>query len=222
MGKWIDFVRQVMHAGTKCIYCERELPEGELVCAECAREEDELRNQDGFAGGILYAYRYGGVVRTLVHRLKYNDSPHCSLFMAQRMAEFLGGYEVNADAVTFVPMHKKRRRTRGYDQSELLARHLGMLLNIACETMLVRGRETRPQYKLGAQQRWRNVHDAFILAEGAQPGGKNILLIDDVFTTGATVGECMKVLADAGANVMVFTYAKEFPQTEKRIGFPRI
>ena len=56
----------------------------------------------------------------------------------------------------------------------------------------------------------------YTLAEGARPEGKNLLLIDDVFTTGATVGECMKVLADAGANVMVFTYAKEFPQKDRQ------
>lgn len=216
MGKWNNFVRQFMHMGAKCAYCERELPEGETVCAQCAREEEELRNAEGFAGGILYAYRYGGIVRTLIHRFKYNDSPNCALFIAQRMAEFIGDYEVSADAVTFVPIHEKRRKMRGYDQSGLLAGHLGTLLDVPCEAMLVRGRETKPQYKLGAQQRWRNVHGAFALAEGARPEGKNLLLIDDVFTTGATVGECMKVLADAGANVMVFTYAKEFPQKDRQ------
>ena len=215
MCRWNDFVRQVVRMGEKCVYCGRELPEGEAVCEECARGEEELRNAEGFAGGILYAYRYGGAVRMLIHRLKYDDSPHCALFIAQRMAEFLGGYEVNADAVTFVPIHGKRRKARGYDQSELLAYHLGMLLDIPCEAMLVRCRETKPQYKLGAQQRRRNVRGAFICAKDARPEGKNVLLIDDVFTTGATAGECMKVLADAGANVMVFTYAKEFPRQEQ-------
>lgn len=114
-----------------------------------------------------------------------------------------------------MPIHGKRRKARGYDQSELLAYHLGMLLDIPCEAMLVRCRETKPQYKLGAQQRRRNVRGAFICAKDARPEGKNVLLIDDVFTTGATAGECMKVLADAGANVMVFTYAKEFPRQEQ-------
>ena len=204
-----------MHTGAQCVYCGRELPEGELVCGQCAREEEELINTEGFAGGILYAYRYGGVIRRLIHRFKYNDSPRCSRFIAQRMAEFLGGYEVNADAVTFVPIHEKRRKTRGYDQSELIALHLGTLQGVPCEKLLVRSRETKPQYKLSAGERWRNVHGAFSLAEGARPEGKNILLVDDVLTTGVTAGECMKVLADAGANVMVFAYAKEFLPANK-------
>lgn len=209
---WSDFLKKLAGTGTQCVYCGREIPEGGLVCRECAREEKELENREGFAGGILYAYRYEGIVRKLVHDFKYNDMPRRALFIAQRMSEFLGGYEVHADAVVFVPIHARRLKTRGYDQSELLAYHLGMLLGIPCEEMLIRSRETKPQYKLGAQERWRNVHGAFALKEGALPEGKNLLLVDDVFTTGSTVGECMKVLADAGANVMVFTYAKEFPK----------
>lgn len=215
MGKWIDFARQTMRMGEKCVYCGREIPEGDPVCMECAREEEALCNHDGFIGGTLFAYRYGGIVRSLIHRFKYDDSPHVSLFMAQRMAEFLAPYDVNADMVTFVPIHETRKKIRGYDQSEFLALHLGMLLEIPGKAALVRVRETKPQYKLSAQERGRNVRGTFRLREDAEPKGKNILLIDDILTTGSTAGECMRTLTEAGANVMLFTYAREFPGQER-------
>lgn len=209
---WNDFLKELAGAGTQCVYCGRELPKGEIVCADCAKEEKALENTDGFAGGILYAYRYDGVVRSLMHAFKYNDMPRHAMFIAQRMADFLAGFEVNADVVTFVPIHARRLKTRGYDQSEMLAYNLGMLMGVPCERLLVREKETKPQYKLSAQQRRSNVRGAFSLSPGAQVAGKNILLVDDIFTTGATVGECMKALADAGGNVMVFAYTKEFPK----------
>lgn len=208
---WSDFLSKLMNMGAQCVYCGRELCEGEHVCAECARKEEDLVNKDGFTGGILYTYRYEGIIRKLVRDFKYNDMPRRALFIAQRMADFLDGYEVNADVVTFVPIHAQRFKTRGYDQSEMIASYLAMLLNLPCERLLTREKKTKPQYKLTAQERWRNVHGAFGLQKGVDPSGKNILLIDDIFTTGVTIGECMKVLADAGGNVMVFTYTKEFP-----------
>lgn len=212
---WSDFLKKLADTGIQCVYCGREIAAGALVCADCAWEEEALENKDGFAGGILFAYRYDGAVRALVHDFKYNDMPRLAPFIAQRMADFLAHYELGADVVTFVPIHERRMKTRGYDQSELIAYHLGVLLGLPCEKMLARVRETKPQYKLSAQERRQNVRGAFAAAEGAHLKGKNILLIDDIFTTGATVGECMKVLADAGGNVMVFAYTKEFPKRKK-------
>lgn len=211
---WIDFWRNITKMGKQCIYCGREIPQENFVCDGCAKEEELLENKEGFAGGVLFAYRYDGVVRRLIHRFKYNDSPKCGEFIAQRMVEFLEGYEINADIVTFVPVHKSRLKMRGYDQSELIARHLGTLLDLPCEQLIIREKETAPQYQLGVQERWSNVRNAFVLDEKKQIDGESILLIDDIFTTGATIGSCLKLLTEAGGNVMALTYAKEIPKKE--------
>lgn len=216
MGKWNKFLQELLLGGKKCVYCGREIPYEDLFCEECAGKEEALRNKDGFAGGILYAYRYEDIVRTLIHQFKYNDMPRYSMFIAQRMAEFLADYEVNADGVTYVPIHKNRLKMRGYDQTELIASHLSTLLDVPCGDFLLRVRDTRPQYKLGARERQKNIRGAFSLREDANVEGRNLLLIDDIYTTGATVGECVRILADAGANVTAYTYSREFLKPEKK------
>ncbi|MEG1752683.1 MAG: ComF family protein [Christensenella sp.] len=211
------FLQEMLCADKKCVYCGREISAGTLVCDSCAREEETLRNAEGFAEGILFAYRYEGVVRSLIHRYKYNDTPRLAPFIAQRMAEVLDDFEIGADLITFVPIHEKRLKVRGFDQTEMLAYYLNVLTGVPCERLLVRTRDTKPQYKLNARERWQNVHGAFALESGIDVCEKNILLLDDVYTTGVTISECMQVLAAAGANVMVMTYAKEFTKKKRKI-----
>ncbi|BDF57452.1 amidophosphoribosyltransferase [Christensenellaceae bacterium] len=212
MNRFYELIKRLTLTGSQCVYCTREIPEGELVCGECARKAELLKNSEGFyKGGILYAYRYEGPVRSLIHQFKYNDMPRYSIFIAQQMADFLNDYEVNADCLTFVPIHKNRLKERGFDQGEMIATHLGVLLGIPCRGLLERTRDTRPQFNLDAEQRRNNIRGAFALREKTDLTGKNILLIDDIYTTGATVSEAMRPLKEAGALVMVFTYSKEFP-----------
>ena len=80
----------------------------------------------------------------------------------------------------------------------------------------MRVRDTKPQYKLGARERQKNMRGAFSLREEVKVQGRNLLLIDDIYTTGATVGECVRILADAGANVTAYTYSREFFKPEKK------
>ena len=131
MNRFYELIKRLTLTGSQCVYCTREIPEGELVCGECARKAELLKNSEGFyKGGILYAYRYEGPVRSLIHQFKYNDMPRYSIFIAQQMADFLNDYEVNADCLTFVPIHKNRLKERGFDQGEMIATHLGVLLGI--------------------------------------------------------------------------------------------
>ncbi len=211
MNRFYELLKKLTLTGTQCVYCGRELPQGDCVCSACEKQVDALKNRDGFYdGGLLYAYRYDGVVRALIHQFKYNDMPRYSVFIAQQMAEFLEGYEIGADMLTFVPIHKKRFMQRGYDQAEMIATHLSVLLDIPCKSVLKRVRDTNPQFKLSARQRKENIRGAFVLKDGADVAGKNILLIDDIYTTGITASEAMRPLKEGGASVMMFAYSKEF------------
>jgi ComF family protein len=131
--------------------------------------------------------------------------------MAAPMVDLLREWAPPADALVPVPLFGIRRRTRGYNQSELLAREMGRATGIAVETrVLVRKRATPPQVRqVGYDARLANVVDAFRVG-GVPVRGRNLLLIDDVMTTGATLAACALVLLDAGAeNVFALTYARE-------------
>jgi ComF family protein len=118
----------------------------------------------------------------------------------------------NIGAVVPVPLHAWRRYRRGYNQSELLARELARLIDVPMMNALTRVRHTTPQVELRKKQRRDNVRGAFALHEEVARRGEkgSVLLIDDVCTTGATLGECARVLKSAGfAPVYALTLARQ-------------
>lgn len=122
--------------------------------------------------------------------------------------EFLNGCEV--DLILPVPLHSKRLRWRGFNQSVLLARQLSRAYGIPLHPyILSREKETPPQTQLSEDDRRRNVRGVFSVHGKEVIKGKNLLLVDDVYTSGATVNECSRALKQAGAKeVYVLTLAR--------------
>ncbi len=146
---------------------------------------------------------YDGALRAIVHALKYHGRRTIASTLAARLREAGATILDGADAVVPVPLHRRRQRTRGFNQAHELARHLGPPV---CHA-LTRRRHTRPQVDLPAAQRHRNVREAFALARPWWACGKPtargldagvVVLVDDVSTTGATLNECARVLKAAG------------------------
>jgi ComF family protein len=109
-----------------------------------------------------------------------------------------------------VPLHPSRRKQRGFNQTEKLAEALARELLVSVVFALQRTRKTTPQVRLDAEERQANVLGAFALAPGSRVNGMRLLLVDDVITTGATLGACAEVLHAAGASsVSVVTVARE-------------
>ena len=119
--------------------------------------------------------------------------------MGRLLAEFMSSNNVNADVLVPVPLHKRRLRDRGYNQSELLAREVGKRTGIQVEPDLVsRVRNTRPQISMtSGKERRANVDGAFECTDNVS--GRRVLLIDDVVTTGATISACGSPLKAAAA-----------------------
>ena len=193
----------------KCVYCRRDIPDDGEICADCMRKQEKLQNKSGFYGNSMYVYQYDGIVRRLIHNYKYNDMPYLCVYMAEKMFIYLKQWNVDADMIAYVPISKARLASRGFDQAELLAEHLGTWSGLQVEKLLVRIKNTQPQYNLSREQRKKNMKGAFRLEGKHQIQGKRILLIDDILTTCATMGECAGLLEKAGATVIPFAFARE-------------
>jgi len=155
---------------------------------------------------------HDGVVRDLVHGLKYRDRTDLAPMMATWMLRASDGLVAQADAIVPVPLHRFRLLARKFNQAAELARHLsrqsGTPLLPAC---LLRRKSTRRQVGLGRQAREDNLRGAFVVADGQAAAlfGKRILLVDDVYTTGATISAAARALKKAGASdVSVLTFAR--------------
>lgn len=147
---------------------------------------------------VLCLYRHG--VKAVLHRIKFQHNlsgvPQLSWLLQQKAASFpLSGF----DFVAPVPLHKERLEERGFNQTEALFRGWVQENGWVWQDVLMRCRKTMPQYQLQKKQRWENVRDAFILQDFRTVAGKKILLVDDIFTTGATMEACARALRAAGA-----------------------
>ncbi len=161
--------------------------------------------------GLYAAFVYAGTARELVHALKYRGMTALAAPMASRLADGLREHGVAADVVVPVPLSGLRRRTRGYNQAETLAREVGRALSLpvlACA--LARRRHSAPQARSAdVEERRRNVLGAFVPRD-ASVAGHRILLVDDVTTTGATLAACAVALKEAGArSVWAVAFARE-------------
>jgi ComF family protein len=152
---------------------------------------------------------HDGALRQAIHQFKYRGRRELSIPLGQILVAYWQEKSLPADLVVPVPLHASRQQERGYNQSTLLAGVLAervpLILN---DTDLIRTRATAPQVGLAAMERRLNVQDAFAW-RGAQLDGIQALLIDDVCTTGATLGACGLALREAGAvSVWALTLAR--------------
>lgn len=150
------------------------------------------------------AFAFHGPARTLVHRFKYNGLIRLAPFLAHAMRPLV---PPSVDCLVPIPLHPRRQRTRGFNQSEALARAIHALGGPPCLCALTRTRFTHQQARLSRAARRSNVQDSMQCL--ADVRAKHILIIDDVYTTGATAAEAAHTLLQAGASwVGVLTYAQ--------------
>jgi len=151
---------------------------------------------------------------TAIHRLKYQERVHLAKDLARwTLAQCEGpDFLPKVDMIIPVPLHPRRLKERGFNQSQLLGRVLAKKLNIPCDPfILIRTKDTDPQVGLSEKERRENVRGAFAISPGmcSHIEGKTLLVLDDVMTTGATVEECARTLKSAGAEkVCVLTIAR--------------
>lgn len=184
-----------------CPRCGRPNVNGGL-CPHCQRAPLQI-------DGVRSVAYFDGVLRQAIHHLKYNNLQEIAIPLGRFMGEYWDRNRIPAEIVVPVPLHISRLRERGYNQAALLARELGKSIGLpVSENSLVRVRATRPQVDLTAQERRENVRDAFRCAD-TELKHKRILLVDDVYTTGATLEACCVALRQVGVrSVWALTLAR--------------
>ncbi len=191
----------------RCGFCRELLEENEdIFCVNCLKQLDYLKEplcavSMGDVEHVYSAVYYEDPMSMGVHNFKfYNKSHLCKPFAAMMMNQMGEKLKAeNCEIVTAVPMHPIRKRIRGYDQSELLAKEIAKLMKLPYEPCLKRVKLTKIQHTMDRQQRKTAQIGSFACSK---LHGEKILLIDDVFTSGATLRECARVLTEAGASTV--------------------
>lgn len=175
-----------------CMKCGKKLlTEGEF-CVDCQRKKHKY-----VRGRALYEY---GSVVTAVYRMKYGRRQEYAAFFGEEMACYLGEFirKCKPDALIPVPLHRKRKKSRGYNQAELLAKAMGRCLDIPVKTDLVRRvKNTTPLKYQNPSERQNNLKKAFNIAQN-DVKLNTIIIVDDIYTTGSTIDELTEVFMQHG------------------------
>jgi len=155
---------------------------------------------------------YTGTIKKLIHEFKYSGKDYLGSHLGQLMNEFIRNYRLPIEYLDFiipVPLHRSRQRQREFNQAEILSQQIGSEFNKKIlSDLLIRFKQTKTQAELDFQKRGQNIKDCFRITKPELVKGTNLMLVDDVLTSGATSNEAARCLKDAGAlKVILFTLA---------------
>jgi ComF family protein len=227
---------RILDTGSSIPFCHacmaallQSLPEP--LCAQCGRPIVSSAVREGISQPLChlcrtgvyafdYARSFGAYTPRMSHAillLKYGNVVPLGAWFARRLVGLAQSQPLDfgVDVVVPVPLDRGRRRERGYNQAELIAKPLARLLGIPFRSyLLVRTRPRPNQLRLTRRERWETVRGAYATLKGAQVDKLRVLLVDDVFTTGATLDACSRALKGAGAaRVVGLTVARALPQS---------
>ena len=159
------------------------------------------------AWSFLY-FQQQGIAQDIIHHLKYENCPEVGVLIGKRYGLDLKDkiFEYAIDYVIPVPLHYKKHKSRGYNQSEMFAKGLSDSLGIPLLNALQREKDTKTQTKKSRIQRWQNVESIFTVKDFSVTN-KNVLLVDDVVTTGSTLESCAETLINNNCKVFIATLA---------------
>lgn len=181
----------------RCEICKKDSKEP--LCTECFSQIKFMKPHLG----IHCVSTYDGVLRKALHRFKFKKRKALAEALGIVMVKYLSNAETleikNIDSIIPVPLHKKRLRERGFNQAELLARIIGRYFEKPVSLALERIINTKAQFDLPREERFKNITGAFKVADIRSVFNKKVLLLDDIYTTGSTIAECSKALRIAGA-----------------------
>lgn len=194
--------------GWLCLECQKNLPQNQWVfCPVCSKKETCLKHQSSLEWlGAPLNYN-DQTVKKLIWQYKYGFSEEICLIFSSILSTYLEKIISNSKLpefpdnflLTAIPLTTKRQRWRGFNQSELLAKKISQITNLPYWPSLLKIKETRNQMSLkNSQNRQENIKDVFLVLNSEKVKNNNIILIDDVIASGATLKEAAKILKKAG------------------------
>lgn len=203
LAKVLYGIRNIIYPNI-CPGCGRRV-DAMVFCGRCKpyvqkSEADVSSHRFKFLDGVVYLCAYVGALRKTLKDIKYRQKikrAEALRDLLPPIAELLP--DEHFDMVVPVPLHKKRYRERGYNQSELIFRVWAKNNGIPWVDLLTRTKGTMPQWQLLQQARRENVRGVFFVGQPSVVAGAKVLLVDDIFTSGATLEECAKSLKKSGA-----------------------
>lgn len=205
-----------MREGYLCQDCKRKITNSNFYLNQL----DFYQNKDNFIEEHFYLFSYIEPIRGKILQYKFDDKA----YLANTIYEFfmnnekLYGFLKKYDIIIPIPISSSRKRERGYNQSELLARKISKMANIHIETqVLKKAKNNQPQSSLNKEQRRENVKNVYKVQNEVKIQNKEILLLDDIYTTGSTANECARMLKQAGCQTVgILTIASDLEKYQKR------
>lgn len=185
-----------------CVSCKKE---GVWICEECFNKieicAEQTQPSDSLDALFSSSYYADKTTQKLIRTFKYTYIADISTILYRIIKKSnADSFIAQSDIITFVPLHFIKRNQRGFNQAECIAKHIADDMRTPLIKTLSRTKNTRPQSKITAQnKRKNNLKNAFKCARNVKISGNNILLIDDIYTSGATMHECAKILKENGA-----------------------
>lgn len=192
-----------------CNNCEERINQ-KLLCNIDNYENDNTK----YFSNHIYLFKYSDEIRSKILDYKFNDKPYIYKTFAKIIIknEKICGFLRKYDIIIPIPIHKKRKSIRGYNQSELISKEIvKKITNLKIETnIIIKNKNTMPQSVLNRKERNENVKNVYIIKNTEKINNKKVLLLDDIYTTGSTVNECSKLLKLNGAKeIGIITLAKD-------------
>lgn len=202
----------------KCLCCDKEIYNNDYLCTHCMKKlnlyEETFFINDKYNVKCYTCDVYSSIMRNLILKLKYSNKFFVAEFFSKIIVDRIKDEELKVDLITFVPSTKKRKKKRGYNQAEVIAKYSANKIDKKCVSLLRKDEKTKDQIGLDSGDRRNNVKRAFSICNWVRMRkdyivGKSILIIDDVVTTGATAYNCAEILLEYGAkDVCIIALAK--------------
>lgn len=194
---------EYFNVGNRCIYCDMRIPEGNIVCDFCQTKKKSFEKT--FCP-LLYSKR----VRNTILKLKSDNARYLAAPLAKLIAERIAESKIKIDIIVPVPVHDKTRRRRGYNQTELLGDELAKLLQAEMQTdIITKDTMTDNQKELPYRKRLKNVADCFNIRDKQAVKDKNVLILDDIMTTGSTINAIAKLIKPHAYHVYAAAIARD-------------
>lgn len=178
-------------------------------------EEDYSKSNEKNFTKHYYFFKYEGIIRRQILAMKFHEKPYTYKTIGRFLENQKKSFEKlkKYDIIMIVPISKKRKKERGYNQSELIAKEISKIISVKIiKNQIKKIKHTAPQSTLNKEQRTQNVKGAYNVKNIEKIKNKKIIIFDDIYTTGNTVNECAKNLVDKGIkkeNISILTIAKD-------------